>query len=140
MKAWGLDGKSYKLSGGAGKGRTKSSYHMRARALLKVLFGFDPVLEEVFLPGCATALYLDFLLPRRMLAIEVQGEQHENFVLHFHGDKDGFRKAKGRDGAKHQWAELNNITLVELDHGDTDEQWAAQLGRPLDGSPENLEG
>lgn len=84
------------------------------------------VYEEVFLPGCEDKLYIDFMVPRARLMVEVQGRQHREFVEHFHGTKHGFLNQLKRDGWKREWAALNQFRLVCLD--DTQQAWwAAEL-------------
>lgn len=125
MKVLGLDGKEYKLAlasrlAAEGDSRPRSKGHLLCRQLLRELYPFDAVCEEVALPGFgATALYLDFLLPSRKLAVEVQGRQHLEYVPHYHGSKAGFAKAQLRDRRKAEFLRLNGITLVALDDSDT---------------------
>jgi hypothetical protein len=131
LRVKGLDGKDYKLSlsgrvAGKGDTRARSAGHLLARTLLLELFPFDPPYEEVTVPGCGGVLYLDFLLPARRLVVEVQGRQHRQPSKHFHKGAAGFRKQKGRDRRKREWAELNDLTLIELHDDDTD-GWRGRL-------------
>lgn len=131
MKVKGLDGREYKLAlagkvVGARDARGRSAGHLEARRLLLALFPFDPPYEEVTVPGCGAALYLDFLLPQRRLAVEVQGAQHRRESRHFHGGKAGFAAQRRRDQAKREWAEANDITLLEL-HDDDRGSWEERL-------------
>ena len=57
---------------------------------------------------------LDFYMPQHGLAFEFQGAQHDKYIEHFHGDKDGFDRQQIRDSQKRKWCELNNITLIEI--------------------------
>lgn len=119
MKVLGLDGCGYRLKNGDRlSDRPRSRGHRQARQLLQELFPFDSIWEEVFLPGCLSALYLDFLLPSRLLAVEVQGPQHQEYVEHFHKDEAGFRKSQLRDRNKMQFCQENRITLVQLESDD----------------------
>lgn len=132
MKVTGIDGREYNwvLRGHSvrpGDERPRSKYHRRARALLGRLFPLDSVLEEVFLPGLPQAAYCDFYLPLRRLMVEVQGEQHAEFVEHFHGDRLGFLRACGRDGDKRAWCGINGVTLAELPCGEDDDGWARRI-------------
>lgn len=126
MKVKGLDGKEHRLAL-AGRVVTKhSSGHQAALTLLRELFPFDTPYEEVALPGCGGALWVDFLLPQRRLAVEVQGVQHSVYVEHFHGGPKGFRRSLSRDQRKREFFELNLFRLVEL-HDDRRDQWRSQL-------------
>lgn len=126
MKVLGLDGKEYKLSladrmAAAGDSRARSSGHLLARTILRELYPFDAICEEVTLPGCSdSALFLDFLLPARKLALEINGRQHAEYVPFFHGSKAGFAKSQVRDKKKAEFLRLNGITLVTLDDDRTD--------------------
>lgn len=104
--------------------RPKSSYHLEARKLLKRLYPFSPIYEEVYLP---CGLYVDFLIPAKRLAFEVDGKQHSEFVPHFHGSKAGFLKSQKRDSMKIEFCQLNNIKLSSLSYQDSIEEWEKQL-------------
>ena|SRR5688572_7942519 len=100
----------------------RSEPHLRCRKLLKQLFPFDKILEEVPLPGSG-GLAADFVILQRKLIVEVHGEQHYNFIPHFHGNRAGFLRAKNNDSIKESWAEINNLRLVSLPHYESDEVW-----------------
>jgi len=127
MKVIGLDDKEYvwnlaKYVGNERRGC--SEYHKRARALLKEIFPFEQILEEVGLPG--SSLFADFYIHNKRLMIEVQGEQHTKHIPFFHKDKLTFGKAKMRDKAKKNWCENNGITLLELSYNDED-KWKEKI-------------
>jgi hypothetical protein len=126
MKVVGLDGRPYNLNlVGYGPKDNPSAPHLRAREVLKALFPLDPRLEEVPLPGTGR-LTLDFFLPTRKLAVEVQGEQHGTFVPFFHRTMPGFWASRRRDSRKEEFCERNGFRLVQL-HDGTDEQWTALI-------------
>ncbi len=89
-----------------------------ARTLLLKIYPFDPPYEEVRLPGCKAELYLDFLLPQRRLAVEVQGRQHREYVAHFHRTPKGYAAQRARDTMKYEFCELNGLVLLELNDDD----------------------
>ena len=105
--------------------RQRSSYHLRARTILKLMFPVSPICEEVPLPG--TRQSLDFYLPQQRIGIEVQGEQHYKMIPFFHENKRAFVVAKQLDAEKAQWCEINNVRLVCLAYSDTDQQWVDQI-------------
>jgi hypothetical protein len=128
LKIKGLDNKEHvwnltKYVGNQRRGC--SEYHKRARKVLKELYPFDQILEEVPLPS--TKLYADFYINSRKLMVEVQGEQHTKFTPFFHKNKQAFGQAKRRDNTKSEWCEINGITLVELSYEDNDNEWCAKL-------------
>lgn len=59
--------------------------------------------------------------------VEVHGEQHYSYVQRFHENFLGFLKSKQRDEQKLEWAEINNIDLIELPHYETDDEWKRRL-------------
>lgn len=133
MRVKGLNGREYswKLTGRSlRKGEQKgSSYHARARKLIHSIFPNESLLEEVPLPGSGK-LTGDFFLPTRKLMVEVHGEQHYRFIIHFHRTPLGFLQSKQRDQQKVDWCELNSIRHVELPYSETDDEWKRRiLGR-----------
>ena len=108
--------------------KNRSSLHKMARSLLKQVYPYDRILEEVTLPGTKTGsrktlLYADLYIPNRDLIVEVHGEQHFTFNSFFHKDKMAFFKAKARDNDKRAWCKLNQITLIELNYNESVEEW-----------------
>jgi len=137
MKVVGLNNREYRIplnkyAPRLDDMRPRSSFHLRVRALLTKMYPGYLVYEEVKLPGSRnpslkSALFLDFLIPRLDIAIEVHGRQHYQFVAHFHGDKRGWREHLKRDALKAQWCEMNDLNLYVLKYSDSDEEWEQQL-------------
>jgi hypothetical protein len=131
MKVIGFDDREYSLSLDKKIRGNASSLHKRARTVLKELFKFDIIFEEVLLLGSKTAknkdLYLDFLIPTQMLGIEVQGEQHTQYIPLFHGSKADFIRAKARDVIKREYCIMNSIDLIELPYDESDDQWKERI-------------
>ena len=75
-------------------------------------YPLDPILEDVTLPE--SRLSLDFFLPHRKLAVEVQGAQHDQMNPYFHHSNEDFVKQQGRDDEKRFFCELNNIKLYTV--------------------------
>ena len=59
-------------------------------------------------------LRFDIYVPDMSLVIEVQGKQHREFNKFFYENEQDFLVAKRRDGLKKEWAELNEITHIEI--------------------------
>ena len=136
MDIFGLDGKSYKWNPSRSQAsvseKNRSSLHKKAKILLKNLFTYDRILEEVTLPGTKTTsrksiLYADFYIPNRDLVIEVHGEQHFKFNSFFYKDKMAFFKAKARDTDKASWCELNSMNLIELNYNEKESEWRVKF-------------
>ena len=128
MKVTGLDNKEYSWSiwGKSSDSEQKSSYHLKARALLKKLFPIDRILEEVYLPGC-DSLYADFFLPLRKIIVEVHGEQHYKYIPFFHGNKLNFFKAQARDRNKRLFCEKNGILYIDLPCSESEDEWRNRI-------------
>lgn len=129
MEVVGLDGNLYKINVEKyihHRRSSASNLHKHARDVIQSVFPYDIVLEEVFIPGCNTRLFVDFFVPKRLVVVEVQGEQHSHFVEFFHGDEAGYREYRKRDNIKKQWCSINDITLVEFNY-DNKSDWEAIL-------------
>lgn len=98
--------------------------HIKARELLPKVFPTDLILEEVPLPN--SQLKLDFFLPNRKLAVEVDGKQHDQRVGFFHKTPRDFYHAQANDRKKDVWCELNHIKIVRLKY-DEENLWQSQL-------------
>lgn len=120
MKCIGLDGRSYNLHVERVEFReNESKLHTTARQIIKEIFPCDTILEEVRLPG--SKLIADFLIFRPKLIIEVHGQQHYKYNSHFFNNKIDFLSAQKRDRDKIQWAEINNMRLIELPYNAMDD-------------------
>lgn len=62
--------------------------------------------------GCA--LEMDIYLPQQRLVIEIQGQQHFNFVPHFHGEYERFQAQQERDKLKRQLLKQRGLRLIEV--------------------------
>ncbi len=103
----------------------KSSLHLLARKIIKEEYPLDTILEEVAVPG--EHLFLDFFLPLRKKVIEVHGNQHYNYVAHFHGTPQAFVESKKRDQRKLSWCELNGIDCITLPFNETEDEWRTRI-------------
>jgi hypothetical protein len=127
MKVIGLDGRTYawKLTRKTptdDDDLQRSELHLRTRAFLHTLYPLERILEEVYLPGSGD-LTVDFFIPTRKLFVEAHGVQHYKFVPFFHETQLGFIQACKRDKDKRHWAELNNLTYVELPYNESTADW-----------------
>lgn len=126
-----LDGNSYNwlLTGNMARGKitNKSSYHLRARAMIASAFPTLQILEEVPIQLRKNeTLYLDFYLPLKKICFEVHGEQHYKFVPFYHSNILNFLKAQKRDREKQEWCEINNITYISLPYNKENE-WSNSI-------------
>ena len=106
---------------------TASAGHVKARTLLKELFPFDAVLEELTLPGLKPKLFADFFIASQMLMVEVNGRQHYEYVPFFHKTKHNYFKALRRDALKGEWCVKNHICLMSLNDEESVDEWRNQI-------------
>lgn len=84
-------------------------------AVLKELFQYNLILKEYYVQFKNNRLFFDFFIKDFGILVEVQGQQHINFVKHFHQDKLSFLNQKKRDNLKRQYVEENNnLSLVRF--------------------------
>jgi hypothetical protein len=91
---------------------SKSKLQYSVGVVLDELFPFDVVLEEVTLPN--SRLAFDFFLPKRLIAVEVDGQQHFSQVPFFHKTNKQFHAQQDRDRQKEYFCELNGIELIRV--------------------------
>jgi hypothetical protein len=90
----------------------RSKIQFQIGQIIKKRYPLDPVLEDITIPD--TRLSLDFFIPHRKLAVEVQGEQHDQMNPYFHKSNAEFEEQKERDEMKRFFCELNSIKLLEI--------------------------
>lgn len=105
--------------------RKTSKMHKKTREILKTVFPFSTILEEVEIPG--SKLRIDFFLPDYKLIVEADGIQHHQYTSHFHDDKMDFYSAKARDQKKETWATLNNFHLIRLPYNESPDEHERRL-------------
>ena len=97
-------------------GEGKGKFQSQVGDILSEVYPSDVICEEF--PCSGEGLHLDFFVPRKKVAIEVQGRQHHEFVEFFHRTRAGFLKQKECDARKAEWCELNKIQLIKIDTGE----------------------
>ena len=134
MKIIGLDNKEYSwnFTKYNNERQNCSSLHARARIILKQIFPYDIIYEEVILPGIKTEinnrlLIVDFYVHFPRIIIETQGEQHYKFVHFFYHNKLEYFRAKKLDNLKRQWCSKNEIQLIEFPYNESDIQWEDRI-------------
>ena len=105
--------------------RVVSGPQKRVKDFLKPYWKNDAVFEEARIPR--SLLRIDLLNVSKGIVVEVSPMQHSAYHPFFHGSEEGFKQSLKRDLIKAQWAELNNLTYVEL----CEEDLAAGLSRKL---------
>lgn len=100
-------------------GEGKGKFQSEVGEILAERWPTTIILEEF--PCKGEGLTLDFFLPRRKIAVEVQGTQHSVFNPFFHADKAAFLASKMRDKRKVKWCEVNDILLLKIEWGESKE-------------------
>ena len=111
--------------------RHKSKLHKKAKKVLCEVFPYDSIYEEVSLPGSnkgsSSILRADFFIPNQNLIVEIHGQQHYEFTVHFHKTKLDFYKSLARDKNKENWCKLNSIKFVALKYSESENEWRESL-------------
>lgn len=87
-----------------------SKPQFKVKKFLKKFWENDVVYEEM--PVYGSRLRVDIVNVTRKIAVEVHGEQHENFNPFFHRTRSEYFKSFQRDEIKAQWLERNGFTLI----------------------------
>lgn len=82
--------------------------------ILKQIFPHFTIIKEHYVKYKNTRLFFDFWVKELNILFEVQGQQHQEFNKHFHGDANGFIASKKRDNLKKEWIEKKDFHLVEI--------------------------
>ena len=95
----------------SGKSRSKAQY--KVKQFFK-RYWFDHICYEEF-PVYGTMMKIDLLNASKKIAIEVDGEQHEEFNPFFHqGSRLNYLYSIGRDYKKEEWLEKNGFKLIKI--------------------------
>lgn len=95
---------------------SRSQLQTKFKELLKKYWIGHKVYEEF--PVYGSQQKVDFMNFTLNIAVEVNGEQHDKFVKHFHKNKNGFIDSLRRDRLKSEWLEANDFKLIELIESD----------------------
>jgi hypothetical protein len=82
--------------------------------LLKQVFPNNIIKTEHYIRYKGKRLFFDFYIKDLGILLEVQGKQHDEFVKHFHTDREGFLAAKRRDNLKKEYCQINDLWLIEV--------------------------
>lgn len=95
-----------------------------AEKVYDILIGMFPtrlaprVKKEVYVNYRGQRLYFDFYVKELDIYVEVQGQQHEKFIKHFHGDKETFNKQKRNDNLKIQYVQEKDKCLIRFNYNE----------------------
>lgn len=104
---WNISGNKYAMKS---RGVCRSEKQFLVGQKLQSKYPLDTIYEDVTIPG--SRLSLDFFIPSRKLAVEVQGQQHFERNSFFHESNSDFFAQQKRDEEKRIFCEINNIKLI----------------------------
>lgn len=107
-----------------GEGRGK--FQSEVGDILEEVYPGRHILEEF--PCVGERLFLDFFIPSKGIAVEVQGAQHHQFNRFFHKDKRAFAIQQENDKRKEEWCKVNDIKLIKINWGEKRENIIKALG------------
>lgn len=84
--------------------------------LLQKAFVHNTITREYYVYYKGQRLFFDFYIKDYDLLFEIQGQQHFEFVEHFHVDRQGFLEQKKRDSLKVEYCQKNEVTLVYINY------------------------
>ncbi len=84
------------------------------RKFLKEVFPHNLIFEEHYINYKGARLFFDFYIKEVDVLIEVQGRQHDEFIKHFHVDREGFLSSKRRDNLKKAYCQETGTVLIEI--------------------------
>lgn len=101
-----------------GEAECRSKFQWMVGQKIDAVFYNEIVLEEFYIPK--EGLFIDFFLPRKLVAVEAHGNQHFQFNKFFHSSDGSFQKSIQRDNKKTAWCEINKIKLIIIRHNDNE--------------------
>ncbi len=102
--------RKYKVDWDKKKG---SDFQFAVKSFFKRYWSLHLCAEELLIPG--SLLRCDLVNFNKMLIVEANGIQHDEYNAHFHaGNPENFRRQIFRDIAKRDWAERNGFQLLEV--------------------------
>jgi hypothetical protein len=97
--------------------KSPSKIQRKVQDFLLPYWEFDTVLSEYRIPG--SLLRLDIFNCTKGIIVEISPEDHHGqFNKFFHKDRNHYLHSIKRDFAKIEWANKNNLNLVELNYMD----------------------
>ena len=100
-------------------GESLSNFQFSIKQFLYPFWCGQVVLEECPLAG--TKLRFDFLNITRSIAVEANGNQHNQYNKFFHGkSRAKYLLQIKRDLIKQKWCDINKILLIEIFPDDVD--------------------
>ena len=94
-------------------GECRSNFQYEVKQFFKK-FWYGQICYEEF-PVYGSRMKVDFINATKKIAVEVNGQQHDEFNKFFHSNsRTKYLQSIQRDAEKHQWLELNNFIIIEI--------------------------
>ena len=93
-------------------GPSLSKFQFNVKQFFKPFWIGHVVFEEF--PVFGSRLRVDILNATKMIAVEVNGDQHSEYVEFFHQNEGEFFRTMQRDILKIQWLESNRFRVIEI--------------------------
>lgn len=95
---------------------SKSKFQFKVKQFFKQYWQYDNCVEEF--PVLGTKMHCDIINFDKMIAIEVDGNFHNEFSEFYHKTRMRFLHSKKRDQKKEEWFAKNNIFLIRINEKD----------------------
>ena len=93
--------------------KSRSKLQFNTKQFFKQYWENHIVYEEF--PVFGSRMKVDMVNVTKKIAVEVNGEQHDNFNKFFHGNsRSKYLQSIKRDAEKRQWLELNDFIIIEI--------------------------
>jgi hypothetical protein len=100
--------------------KSRSKIQFKVKKFLKQYWKNHVCYEEF--PVYGTRLKVDILNATKRIAVEVNGDQHDQFNKFFHNSsRTVFLQSITRDSIKADWLEKNKFTLIEIKEDEVDD-------------------
>ena len=100
-------------------GKSRSKIQFKVKQFLKDYWEKHVVYEEF--PVYGSLMKVDILNATKRIAVEVNGDQHNEFNKFFHNNsRVEYWKSIKRDAEKQQWLEKNSFKLIEINEDEVD--------------------
>ena len=93
--------------------KSRSKIQFKTKQFLKEYWENHIVYEEF--PVYGSRMKVDFINATKKIAVEVNGQQHDEFNKFFHSNsRTKYLQSIKRDAEKRQWLELNDFIIIEI--------------------------
>lgn len=100
-------------------GKSRSKLQFKVKQFFKFYWKNHIVYEEF--PVYGSLMKVDFINATKRIAVEVDGDQHDEFNEFFHNNsRTVYLKSMRRDQKKLEWLELNKFKVIQIKEKEVD--------------------